>query len=187
MISDGLKIYVNDKEILYSIKLKDKIYSNFMTIGKVSITIEIYKCNAKTKDFGWYINFNDTNVVKANKDNMTGWGQDEKDKIEWDDNFFHGFYGIVSCKCVDMTELPLKTTKEVDTDKEFYQKLVAILIESVEKSKHKFGKVENETTSIQYKKTKILVDELKEYFNAKSAAEVGRETFDYCYNNKNKL
>lgn len=75
MISDGLKIYVNDKEILYCIKLKDKIYSDFMTIAKVSITIEIYNCNGEPKDLEWYIYFNDTNVVKANKDNMTGWGQ----------------------------------------------------------------------------------------------------------------
>lgn len=186
MILDGLKIYVNNKEIIYGIKLREKIYSNFMTIGKVSITIVIYKCNAEPKDLGWYINFNGNNVVTANKDKLTGWGQDEKDKIEWDDNFFHGFYGIVSCTTKDMTNLPLKTTKEVDTELDFYQKLVPILVESVEKSKHKFGKVENETTSIQYKKPKVLVDELKEYFNVKSAADVGRETFDYCYNTKNK-
>lgn len=86
-----------------------------------------------------------------------------------------------------MKELPLKTTKEVDTEKDFYQKLIPIIIESVEQCKHIFEKVENETTSIQYKKTKILVDELKEYFNAKTAAEVGRGTFDYRYNIKNKL
>lgn len=85
-----------------------------------------------------------------------------------------------------MTELPFKTTKELDTEKYFYQKLIPIMIESVEKCKQIFGKAENETTSIQYKKPKILVDELKEYFNAKTAAEVGRETFDYCYNIKNK-
>lgn len=186
MISDGLKIYVNNKEIIYGIKLREKIYSNFMTIGRVSITIVIYKCNAEPKDLGWYINFNGNNVVTANNDKMTGWGQDEKDKIEWDDNFFHGFYGTVSCTTKDMTTLPLKTTKELDTELDFYQKLVPILIESVETSKHKFGKVENETTSIQYKRPKVLVDELKAYFNVKSAADVGRKTFDYCYNNKNK-
>jgi hypothetical protein len=184
-ISNGLKIFVNNTQIVSNIKIQDRYYSEFCTIGKASATIEIFKCNASSKELGWYIYFNDLNVVKANKDKVTGWeNNSEIGNLVWDNEFFDGFYGVVSCKSQDIRELPLMTTKEINIETEFYHELKEKMIFAVKECKDRFGDNECESTTIQYKKPKKEVEQLKESLGVNSAAEVGRETFDYyCENN----
>lgn len=129
-ILKGLKISVNGELVKY----KDFILVNYEKIiepRKIKFVYNNVECQIasgisplqeddkyNTKEAGWYIFCNNRLVIKANKDTITGWGEES---IASYHNNYAMFRGFVFLNSDNVDELPLNTTKDgIDLDSEIY-------------------------------------------------------------------
>lgn len=158
---DGLKIFINEDQI----KAKDfnLIYKkDVLEPQKIQFNIKDVKCTiisglAKAKEgedddpveAGWYIYCNNRLVLMANKDIVTGWGQDGVSVFH---NTYAMFRGIVLFEASNSENLPINTTKSgIDEGNDVYI-TAKRKMSKVMKEQFKFLRKINKTENLNSKK-----------------------------------
>lgn len=177
-IRKGLIIVVNTESLGQKDFAQELLVNNIFNYKDMSIEVKVMKNKATSEDSGWYICLNENMVVRANKDNLTGWGvYSNLEKIEWDAQTFTGFMGYVTIKAKDTVSLPFTTTKEINKDDDTYRFILTKMINATKECKGKFNTAG--VISIQYKKKIEEVELLKKCLQVTSASKVGIKTFDH--------
>lgn len=143
IINKGFKVYINDYEIsshnilfIYSNEHGEKSISPYIYQGeidgvKIDLKVGIYretptdddlddeqKIKRTSEDSGWTIICNDRVVLYNDKTILTGWGEATVPNFH---NQFIGITGVVHFKSIDVSKLPLTTTKRgIDGSSKLY-------------------------------------------------------------------
>lgn len=131
LIKDGLSIYLNSEKVDAS--ELDFIYDDDITPGirnfnlnGVNVIVIAGLSEAIPEKCGWYIYANDRLLLMADRTKVTGWGNKSLDiYLPKYHATYAMFRGVVFMDCVDVTKLPLTTTKVgVDVDSEIYKNIL---------------------------------------------------------------
>ncbi len=131
-LRNGLRIKINDVELSGHkdelLTSKDiKPFYKKVTIGKTTNKVEakIYAgISTKSKEnFGWYVYCNSRQVVKADKNRLTGWGSATNEvSVPKSHTQFDRFRGYVYFESSNAFELPWNTKKDgINENSEVYQ------------------------------------------------------------------
>ena len=100
--------------------------------GKPLVTVRYYvglQLSSPSDQAGWYVYCNGRMILRADRDNVTGWGE-TSDKIPRYHNQYARFRGYVFFDCTDAEMLPWNTTKNgVDLESPVYAKARRTMIE----------------------------------------------------------
>lgn len=141
MIERGLSISLNDQhvfnfplELLSSEKIdpssvEKEYYEGEVNSVKVRIVAGISK--REKQDGGWYVFCNGRMVLRADQSIVTGWGEQEGNRMPKYHPDFAFFRGFVFFDCKDASRLPWTTTKTgVDSDSWLYRVVRGEMIEA---------------------------------------------------------
>lgn len=177
----GLKIIVNREFVKPLFIQGDKIAESPHKIFNGMTTKIILYNNVNTKENGWDIVINGRVIIQRDKSEKTLWRR----KMIKPGCSYEKFIGEVLIEGDNIKKLPIWSTKDgIDTNSKAYEDILDYMYFFIDQHRSEFKKQE---TSIQYLRPSHLVENLKEYFNVKTAKEVGECSFDYTYNNKVKF
>ncbi|WP_294353798.1 ATP-binding protein [uncultured Clostridium sp.] len=159
-IMAGLQIELNNKKIEakdFNIIYKEGVLEPKQT----TLNFEGVKCtvlsalakepegaNDSPNEAGWYIYSNRRLIVAANKDSMTGWGEEGIHPFH---NNYAMFRGFVFFESKDIEKIPLNTTKDgVDEENKIYM-LVKEEMKKHMEEQFKFLKKINQTANLKIK------------------------------------
>jgi len=141
VISEGLTISLNGKNI-YNFPLElsssGKIRPSYVEKkyyeedeNPIDIKILAGVSKREKQDGGWYVFCNGRMVLRADQNFVTGWGEQEGNKMPKYHPDFAYFRGFVFFDCQDASKLPWTTTKTgVDSDSWIYRTVRGEMIEA---------------------------------------------------------
>lgn len=175
-LNAGFKIIVNDKEVEPMFVEGNKVADTpTKVIDGMDVKIVLYN-NVKSQSNGWDIIINGRVVIERDKTDTTLW----RKKIIIKGCSYEKFVGEVIIECANIKQLPIYSTKDgIDVNSKSYNNILDYMYYVVNDTRSKFYKDE---TMIQYSRDIANIEILKEYFNIKTAKEVGEWSFDYTYN-----
>jgi hypothetical protein len=94
--------------------------------GEHKVTVRIYAgiSESKPTEAGWYVHCNGRLLLGADQTLVTGWGDQNEDRIPKYHNQYARFRGLVYFDCQDTSQLPWNTTKTgVDAESAIYQEV----------------------------------------------------------------
>lgn len=176
----GFKIIVNEKYVEPSFIQGDKIAeSPYKVIDGMNIKVILYN-HVITKENGWDIVINGRVILHRDKSERTLW----RKRLIKAHHSYERFVGVVLIEGDDIKKLPIYSTKDdIDINSKGYENILDYMYFFIDKYRDEFKKPE---VSIQYSKPYDQVENLKEYFNVKTAKEVGERSFENTYNNEIK-
>lgn len=176
----GFSIIFNGKHlkpaVINGIKVAESPYK---VINGITTKVILYN-NVTTKENGWDIIVNGRVVVEHDKTEKTSW----RKRLIMKGHSYERFVGEVFIEGNNIKKLPIWSTKDgIDINSKAYEDILDYMYYLVNEYRSEFKKQE---VSIQYNRASDQVEILKEYFEVKTAKEVGERSFDYTYNNKAK-
>lgn len=172
-LKENFKIEINNNIVKIPIKdARRKIYeSPTNVIGGNEFKIVIEKSNVAIKEWGW-------NFIVGGRIVSKDYTYIEKNLKE-DTNeyeFKNRFIGNIFIEAVDVSKIPIKTTKDaLDKDSRDYKKYLSYMEKAIQVTKKEFF---IEEKNIAYKKSIKEINKLKQVFKVTSNAEVGRKSFE---------
>lgn|GEM_PF-1627512 len=176
----GFMIIVNGQQVKPLFIQGDKIAeSSYKVINGINTKIILYN-NVAAKENGWDIVINGRVIFQRDKTERTLW----RKKLIRPGCSYERFVGEVLIESDNIKKLPIWSTKDgIDINSKAYEDILDYMYFFINKHRTEFKKSE---IYIQYSRPSNLVESLKEYFNVKTAKEVGEMSFDNTYNNKIK-
>lgn len=187
-ISKGLEITINRVKVNRKATQQEELYAKSYSFKNVKINVIVMKDKIASQECGWDIILNGKMVIAGNKDELTGWGKENKEgkKINWDDQVFGKFRGSIFAETDNPLLLPFTTTKEgIDKDTEVYHFIVNKMLEAIQECTGEF--TERNVINIQYAKPADEVELLKKHFNVSTARGVGINTYDEYFKKISKV
>lgn len=177
-LQTGFQIIVNGQTVKPILVDGNKIAeSPYRVINGMTTKIILYN-NEKTDKNGWDIIVNGRVTLQRDKSEKTSWKRIKKNE----GCSYASFVGEVLVEGDNIKKLPIYSTKDdIDVNSKAYQDILDYMYWFLNNHKSEFKKAE---TIIQYSRPIHLIERLKEYFDAKTAKEVGETSFDYTYNSK---
>lgn len=141
VIDEGLTILLNDRNVFkfpLELSSSDKIEPSYVEKQyyegeekPVSVKIIAGVTKREKQDGGWYVFCNGRMVLRADQNYVTGWGEQEGNKMPKYHPDFAFFRGFVFFDCEDASKLPWTTTKTgVDSDSWLYRTVRGEMIEA---------------------------------------------------------
>lgn len=184
ILDSGFKIWINNKEIIVNKNCRGNLLPErkYDILGNELRLIIENRYVHEFENYGWNFVINGFTIVSGDKTSLSNWGESTKD-IRYNYEKFIGYVIIDGC---NISTLPINTTKNgLDINSSCYKKILLYINGAIEKTRHNFITKES---SIQYKMPIKEIEGLKKYFNRKTNADVGRDSFKYCESkfNENK-
>ena len=181
LLKRGISINLNGQKIKYRQAEKStNIYNKNIENKDFKGKVEINMTKRSSTQAGWSIYFNGSLVVAADKTKITCWGcnkiRDGYHTPKFADKF-NSFSGTIHLDEKTSNTLPYNTFKcGIDTTSPNYDYIKQLIFTAMKDSLPRFE--EDGLESIQYKKPRNEINELKLILGVQHAKEVGEKTYE---------